>query len=348
MPRRSRQNPDVREYILRHVENEPASVASSTAKEFGLSRTAVNRYIKRLIDEGYLDAIGNTNARRYSLKTIVNINEKIDNITRHTPEDVIWRHKILPHILHVPQNVIDICQYGFTEIFNNVIDHSLSDGAFISYEQNYTTIQMLVVDYGIGIFRKIQKDFQLPDPRSALLELSKGKLTSDKKRHTGEGVFFTSRMFDEFIIKSGDLFYIRRRQSDDDWLIEAGDQEPQVGTSVQMTISTAAQWTSREIFDEYQGDDLRFRKTHVPIMLGKYPGEQLISRSQAKRVLARFDQFSEVMLDFYGVDDIGQPFADEIFRVFMINHPDIEIYYVRANEKITTMIEYVSRESQQE
>lgn len=349
MARRSRQNPAVREFILRNVESEPASITSSTAKEFGLSRTAVNRYVNRLIDEGYLEATGNTNARRYNLKIIVDINENIYNITRLSSEDVIWRYKILPHITHVPKNVIDICQYGFTEIFNNVIDHSLSDESFISYEQTYTSINMTVVDYGVGIFRKIQEDFGLPDPRSALLELSKGKLTSDKKRHTGEGIFFTSRMFDEFIIRSGDLFYIRRRKNEDEWLVEVGDiQNPQIGTTVTMTISTEAEWTQRDIFNKYQSDDFRFRKTHVPIKLGRYPGEQLVSRSQAKRILARFDQFSEVMLDFDGVEDIGQPFADEIFRVFKIDHPDTEIFYVNANKDVKTMIEYVTMAPQQE
>ena len=349
MPRRSRQNPAVREYILRNVEAEPASITSSTATEFDLSRTAANRYVNRLIDEGYIKASGNTRARRYYLKELVDIVFEIDGITRLFSEDTVWRHRILPNIRDVPQNVVDICQYGFTEMFNNVIDHSLSEKSVVSYQQNYRGIEMTIIDYGVGIFQKIQKDFDLPDPRSALLELSKGKLTSDKERHTGEGIFFTSRMFDKFMIRSGDLFYIRKRKDDDDWLIETGDiNEVLSGTSVHLTISTSANWTTREVFDKYQGDTYRFRKTHVPIKLGNYPGEQLVSRSQAKRVLARFDQFSEVMLDFEGVEDISQPFADEIFRVFRINHPDIAVYPVNANANVMKMIDYVSRPAQQE
>ena len=38
------------------------------------------------------------------------------------------------------------------------------------------------------------------DKRQALFELSKGKFTTDPSRHSGEGVFFTSRMFDDFEI----------------------------------------------------------------------------------------------------------------------------------------------------
>ena len=84
---------------------------------------------------------------------------------------------------------------------------------------------------------------------------------------------------------------------------------------------------------------MRFRKTHVPIKLGNYPGEQLVSRSQAKRILTRFEEFSEVLLDFHGVEESGQAFADEIFRVFRNQHPDIKIIAVRAEPDVQNMID---------
>jgi len=185
----------------------------------------------------------------------------------------------------------------------------------------------------------------LPDARSALLELAKGKLTSDKKNHAGEGIFFTSRMFDAFSIRSGYLCYVRERQDDDQWLIET-EERPNynVGTAVLMEIATNAERTKRQVFDAYQKDGdvvLAFRKTHVPLKLGKYPNEQLVSRSQAKRVLSRFEDFTEVLLDFEGVSDIGQGFADEIFRVFRNEHPNIEIIAIRTTPEIDAMIAHV-------
>jgi anti-sigma regulatory factor (Ser/Thr protein kinase)/DNA-binding transcriptional ArsR family regulator len=348
MSPRSRQNPLVREFILRNVAEHPGNIGPLAVKKFGLSRAAVNRYMRRLIEEGLLTAKGKTRARRYELKDTVNFRLRMTDITRHSEEDVIWRFKVLPEISNISKNIVDVCHYGFTEMLNNVIDHSLSSDAIICYEQNYCKVSMYVIDYGVGIFSKIQKDFNLSDPRSALLELSKGKLTSDKKQHSGWGIYFTSRMFDQFQIRSGDLFYTRERRDKDDWLIETGDIREHVnGTWIYMGISTDAQWTTREVFDKYQGDDFEFRKTHVPVKLGNYPGEQLVSRSQAKRVLARFDQFSEIILDFHGVEDIGQPFADEIFRIFHNAHPEIEILAVRTNPEIRKMIEFV-RESARE
>ncbi|MEW8623545.1 MAG: STAS-like domain-containing protein, partial [Candidatus Thiodiazotropha endolucinida] len=51
--------------------------------------------------------------------------------------------------------------------------------------------------------------------------------------------------------------------------------------------------------------------------------EKLVSRSQAKRLLARIERFQYVIFDFEGVSAIGQAFADEIFRVYAQNHSDI-------------------------
>ena len=152
MPSRSRQNPLVREFILRNVADHPGDIGSLTVKKFGISRTAVNRYVTRLIDEGLMTAAGKTRARRYQLKNIVDVVFTQENITRLTDEDVVWRYKILPNIHGLNKNIVDICQYGFTEMLNNVIDHSLSDDAIISYTQNYSNVSMRILDHGVGIF----------------------------------------------------------------------------------------------------------------------------------------------------------------------------------------------------
>ncbi len=336
-----KQNPEIRDFILRNVEDHPSEITSLAVKTFGISRQAISKYLKRLVAEGYLTAEGKTKARKYKLGSLTDLVFTI-TLSRDLPEDAIWRFRILPKIKEIPENILNICHYGFTEILNNAIDHSASKTATIKFLETYAGVEIRIFDSGIGIFEKIRRDFNLPDAQSALLELSKGKLTSDKTRHSGEGIFFTSRMFDEFKILSGLLYYSRTRAEGDEWLIEARDEKQFVqGTQVFMKISKGATWTTREIFNQFQGDSVRFRRTHVPIKLGKYPGEQLVSRSQAKRILARFENFSEVFLDFEGVETIGQPFADEIFRVFKNSHPEIKIITVRASDEIDKMISFV-------
>jgi anti-sigma regulatory factor (Ser/Thr protein kinase) len=342
-----RQDPQIRDFILRNVEENPNSITSLASKKFGLTRAGIGRYVDRIIEEGLLTGEGKTRSRRYKLKPLVYFILPLQRgVAPPWTEDTVWREHILPLITNVPQNVIDICQYGFTEMLNNVIDHSQSPDATVCYTQTYTRITMQVLDSGIGIFNKIQRDFHLADARTALLELSKGKITSDKRRHSGEGIYFTSRMFDRFSILSGHLYYARQRRDEDDWLIETADEkDEQKGTFVIMEIRTNASWTMREVFNRYQGENIYFRKTHVPVALGRYPGEQLVSRSQAKRILARFTDFSEVMLDFSGVTDIGQPFADEVFRVFKNEHPQVKLFTFNTNKNIDKMIKYVQSEN---
>ncbi|MEK7246505.1 MAG: STAS-like domain-containing protein, partial [Pseudomonadota bacterium] len=51
----------------------------------------------------------------------------------------------------------------------------------------------------------------------------------------------------------------------------------------------------------------------------------------------------EVILDFEGVPQIGQAFADEIFRVFRQDHPGIDIFAIRTNPEVAETIERVQK-----
>ena len=72
--------------------------------------------------------------------------------------------------------------------------------------------------------------------------------------------------------------------------------------------------------------------------LAQYGTDPLISRSHAKRILACLESFAEAILDFSGVDSIGQAFADEIFRVFARAHPGVKLTPIHANEEVNRMI----------
>ena len=112
------------------------------------------------------------------------------------------------------------------------------------------------------------------------------------------------------------------------------------GTAVFMRLDNDATRTTREVFDRFTDDDdiPVFSKTVVPVRLAQYGDDRLISRSQAKRVLARVDRFSTVLLDFRDVPTIGQAFADEVFRVFRRAHPDLNIVPINENAEVKRMI----------
>jgi anti-sigma regulatory factor (Ser/Thr protein kinase) len=265
-------------------------------------------------------------------------------VTRcYTPEDLdedaVWRHDFSPHLEGVGSNVRQICQYGFTEMVNNAIEHSASKKLDITLKDSARELQFEIQDYGVGIFIKIQQDLGLEDPKHAILELTKGKFTSDPKRHSGEGIFFTSRVFDYFAIHSGDLSFSSHK--DKDWLFEGINHID--GTLVILKIQKDSTLNIADVFNEYSDPEKQpgFYKTIVPVQLMQYEGESLMSRSQARRLITRFDRFLEVVLDFTGVEIIGQGFADEIFRVFAEAHPAVHLAPINCNTTVKNMICHV-------
>ncbi len=226
----------------------------------------------------------------------------------------------------LPTNLVDIAHHGLTEMVNNAIDHSEGRHLQVMARRDAKRVSLWVMDDGIGIFRKITRALVLPDERLALLELAKGKFTTDPRRHTGEGVFFTSRMFDNFQIVSGDLVFDHDGAKDNDLLSDVEAPAALGGTTVVMTIGLLSERTVKQVFDAFSSgpDDYDFAKTVVPVRLAKVGDENLVSRSQAKRLMQRVDRFRCVVLDFDAVNMIGQAFADEVFRVFANDHPHVK------------------------
>jgi len=325
----------VRQFILENVEDHPTDITSVVSDKFDISRQASHRHIYKLVQDGLLASHGTTRNRKYEVKPLVQFSTILS--LENLQEDKVWRELIRPRLENTPENVLKICQYGFTEIVNNAIDHSEGKELVINLKRTYKLIEIDLIDNGIGIFNKIQKELNLDDQLHAILELSKGKLTTDPDRHTGEGIFFTSRIFDEFSIISGKLFF-KHFEPDNDWLLENTD-EFHKGTAVEMKITSKSSRTTKQVFDRFTvKGDYGFSKTNVPVFLARYGNENLISRSQAKRLLARFERFKEIVLDFENVDSIGQAFADEIFRVFTSQHRNIHLYHVNANKQVKSMI----------
>lgn len=79
-------------------------------------------------------------------------------------------------------------------------------------------------------------------------------------------------------------------------------------------------------------------KTVIPVTLDSQGNDHIVSRSQAKRLLLRFERFRYIVLDFQNVDSIGQAFADEIFRVYQEEHPEIEIEPINMNKAVRDMV----------
>lgn len=327
---------DVRRYIIENVEKFPKDISKKTAARFKISRQAVNKHLRRLTVERFLTEEGETRGRVYKLAPLAEWSKTY--VIGALEEDIVWHEDIAPHLGELPDNVRKIWNYGFTEMFNNAQDHSGGKRIAVNIRRTAANTEMYIVDDGVGIFRKIQRAMNLLDERHAILELAKGKLTTDPSNHTGEGIFFTSRMFDDFAIISGGVAFAHEFGKEEDWVME---RNPRDGTGVFMLLHTHTSRTMKKIFDRFssENDDYKFNKTVVPVKLAQYGNDQIVSRSQAKRLLARVELFAVVIFDFKDVPTIGQAFADEIFRVFAQRHPEIALHEVHANSEVRRMIE---------
>ncbi|HKU28433.1 MAG TPA: ATP-binding protein, partial [Candidatus Sulfotelmatobacter sp.] len=184
----------VRRFIVEHVEGHNGDIAALAADKFGISRQAVNKHLTRLREQGTITKEGTGRASRYKLLPIFQQTFYFQ-ISDSLAEDVVWRQNIKDTISPLPDNVLNIWHHGFTEMFNNAIDHSGGTTIAVQVTKTANSTEIVVSDDGVGIFKKIQSELGLLDERHAIFELSKGKLTTDPRNHSGEGIFFTSRMF---------------------------------------------------------------------------------------------------------------------------------------------------------
>ena len=324
----------IRGYILSTCRNKTKNVAAETARKFDISRQAANRHLQALEKEGKIQSSGSRTAKESWLIPIIKGEWHFP--LKGLREDVVWLEKIAPMLSDLPENVRDMWHYGITEMVNNSIDHSEGTSLRIILERNALETEISIEDDGEGIFHRIQRLANLYDPREAILELAKGKFTTDPDNHSGEGIFFTSRAFDCFTVLSRTLYFSHKAEQND-WLLDGERDIP--GTSVILKLENNCVRTMNDIYTEFsEPNELNFSKTIVPVRLARHEGEKLVSRSQAKRLVSRFEKFKTVVLDFAGVEEIGQAFSDEIFRVFATSHPEVDLISVNAAVGVQQMI----------
>ncbi len=312
---------DIATFVLNHVTQHPSDITRVVAKRFGISRQAAHRHVANLVDQGALLVRGRTRGRHYALGVQLDWSRAFP-MGASFQEDVVWRNDIAPVLAPLPDHVREIWAHGFTHLLNNAAAHAGGRRVTVSITNRGRSTRALVIDDGVGIFRKLQRAFGLLDERHARLELAKGRLTTDPAGHQGQGLGLVSRLFDDCQIVSGGLTLSNRPTSEVEWLTEFDDF--QAGTAVVLHLATDSPRSAREVPAS--------SVTTVPVRLAVYGDEPLISRSQARRLMARLEDVPHVELDFAEVPAVGEAFADEIFRVFRAQHPDVQITAVNLPE----------------
>lgn len=328
---------EIAQFILEQTPTHPKGIVSLVAKKFNMSLPSAWAHVAKEVKKGTLIKTGNTKSTRYYTVAGKHIAFTLKR-TNTLLEDKIWSQYVKPLLQNnCPENILRIANYGFTEMYNNAIDHSEGTEIYTDIRITDNTLEMLIADNGVGIFNKIKKALNLESTRESILHLSKGKFTTDPTKHTGLGIFFTSRMFDHFSIFSSNFYY--SFENEDFAITQEKHKKETPGTLVTMNISLTSTKTTTHVNNMYYDQEIGFTKTTVAVALSSDPDDPHVSRSQAKRLLIGLERFKTVVLNFKDVHVVGQAFIDEIFRVFQAEHPDITLLYINANTDVQSMIQ---------
>lgn len=338
------------EKALKFIKERKHIKTSDIVKLLNVSRQRAHVILSGLVKDDKIIKIGSTAKSSYALPDYASSHLKIfpTAIERRLRNRNLEEHKVLDEIennfssvLKLPENVKSIFTYAFSEMLNNAIEHSQSINVDIKVSIKNRELTFEINDFGIGVFKNIMEKKKLNSELEAIQDLLKGKTTTIPKSHSGEGIFFTSKISDIFILESFDYQLVINNQIQDLFLGKL--KKTKKGTKVKFTIDTESIKHLGDLFRKFSNMDEKtgspaFNKTEIKIKLYTI-GDIHISRSQARRVLTELDKFNKIVFDFDKVPMVGQAFADEIFRVFKNKNPDIELEAINMNEAVKFMVD---------
>lgn len=301
------------------------------------NRTYLSRILAGFVKQGkvMLKKEGRNTLYRYRDYELI-CDEQID-LTATREEEVWGKIRNSESIQRATEQAQDIFRFAFTEMLNNAIEHSKSGVGHVKVWADRGVLEFSIRDFGVGIFQSVMTKKRLESEIEAVQEILKGKLTTDPARHSGEGIFWTNKIADRMSIAS----YRYELIIDNiigDFAIQKLD-EALVGTEVKFEIEGSTNKSMSALFHRYSSDEkMTLDTTVIPVKLYEVD-DAWVSRSQARRVLQGLERYKRIVFDFKGIKLIGQGFADEIFRVFQIAHPDIVLEAINMGETVRLLVE---------
>ncbi|MDD4354084.1 MAG: hypothetical protein PHN56_06545, partial [Candidatus Nanoarchaeia archaeon] len=306
---------NIKDKILQEVRKKGVVRTSDFSDSFGISRQYISKILSMLVEENILIKIGSTRSAFYTSEDFLQKNPKLtpNSYSKILINKKLEEHKIFNDIekqffpiKDMSENIKSIFEYSFSEMLNNAIEHSESKKIKIFVSLNSNILSFVVDDFGIGVFRNIMRKKGLKNEIEAIQDLLKGKTTTSPKLHSGEGIFFTSKVGDELILDSYGYQFIVNNLINDVFVKEVKGQKQ--GTKVTFRINIDDKHHLNDIFKKYtnigEDSDYGFDKTEIMVKLYTIGGIH-ISRSQARRVLSGLDKFKIIIMDYDKVPTVG-------------------------------------------
>ena len=326
--------------ILDYLKSHETASGRELRELLAISRQALGVHLRELIRSGELVKSGSTRGARYHIPGHLPARATLSRRLTLAGLDESGVFEDFATLMNLKtelrSNIQALLRYAFTEMLNNAIDHSRAETSEVRFKTDAAKVVFQVRDHGIGVFHSIATKFSLPDESAALLELLKGKTTTAPRQHSGEGIFFTTRAADRFLLRSHRIQLEWDNRRNDVFVSQLRYIQ---GTDVQFEIERSSRRRLEKTFAEFAPEEygFQFQKTRILVRLLR---SDYVSRSEAKRLLVNLERFREVRLDFRKVQSVGQGFADEVFRVFAERHPEIKIIAEKASKPVMAMLRH--------
>jgi DNA-binding transcriptional ArsR family regulator/anti-sigma regulatory factor (Ser/Thr protein kinase) len=346
--------PSSRVRIAALLEGGKALSAAEIARRLKVTRPVVTRHLSALVKEGGVVREGQGRRLRYRAWVVPSpaaVAAAADapppaspvSFVRRYPRAVlsegrVWQELLVLHpaLGRLPAPARELFQYAFTEMLNNAIEHSQGTEVEVRFAQaSDDTLSFEVIDDGVGLFHNLRALLGLASAEEAARKLSQARLPPWPDGRAGAGLFFSSRAARRFEVESNGFR----------WLVDnptgqtvAASAPPRTGTRVRFQGDLQPRRPLAELFARYNEHTI-IHRTRVVVTLGT----GFISRSEAQRLLAPLERYHTVVLDFRGVEEIGQGFADEVFRIWPTNHPHVTLEPINMSPGVSLMVDHARR-----
>ena len=267
-------------WITVAAHHHPDDLALQLEQAFTLGRRRARRLLDQMVALQWLHAEGTRRRPRFRpgpLRQVVRRYE-LPNVE----EDLAWSRDFAPYFA-LPDAVLRLARHAFTELVNNAAEHSGGSQVTVSMRQTPTNMQLLVSDDGCGLFARLGTSHHLETPALAMLELGKGRLTSQPSRHTGRGLYFTARVADVLDLHANDAAFQHRGWQPHHWQPVRPAARGGTSVFVAFSLDTARCLDAEMRAHSLDGAGYGFERTRVALSLLGDAQQGLESRAQARR-----------------------------------------------------------------
>lgn len=232
----------------------------------------------------------------------------------------------------ISHNVQAIFDFAFQEMLENLLVHSQSSQCRIGLKVEKGIFSFSLEDLGVGVFAQASQQWKLEDEFSAAFHLFRNRARIFSSQSPGRWIYFVSQMADRFSLLSHKVLVKVDNEKKDFLILENRFRK---GTKLEFSIKARSKKTLQQFFQDHAAESHQVQEQEARIQL---VGSELLSRVQARRFVSGLEDVRRVVFDFKNVEGIGQAFADEIFKVFQQEHPEMILETVNANLAVQFMI----------